>query len=191
MPSKPEVLKARRANDPEYAERVRNYSRKWREANLEKARELDVKKASSKRSESRDAYNAYMRDWTAKNKDRLNAERREQRANDPERTKRDNERRKKAHHADPDKKRNAVLKRTYGITLKEYRQLYDLQEGKCAICECDRPDSGTDGLVVDHCHDSGLVRKLLCAYCNTGLGQFKDDVSLLQKAIEYLNKFKE
>ena len=43
-------------------------------------------------------------------------------------------------------------------------------------------------LFVDHCHNTGKYRGLLCVTCNTGLGAFKDNVDLMQKAIEYLNE---
>jgi len=46
-------------------------------------------------------------------------------------------------------------------------------------------------LAVDHNHDTGKVRELLCNTCNNGLGCFKDDPKLLQSAIKYLNKHKQ
>ena len=43
-------------------------------------------------------------------------------------------------------------------------------------------------LAKDHCHKTGVVRGTLCQRCNTGLGLFRDDAGLLQKAIVYLQK---
>jgi len=84
------------------------------------------------------------------------------------------------------------LKKQFGITIEDYLQMYEGQDGKCAIC--DKPGesyAGSDGrsktLVVDHCHDTKKIRKLLCSDCNKGLGSFKDSPDLLNKAIEYLN----
>lgn len=45
-----------------------------------------------------------------------------------------------------------------------------------------------NGIALDHCHKTGKFRGLLCMSCNTGLGFFKDDLSLLHKAIQYLSE---
>lgn len=76
------------------------------------------------------------------------------------------------------------LKREYGITQQDYDEILRAQGGRCAICrqEPTRPY----GLVVDHCHATNVVRALLCDKCNTGLGAFRDDPSLLAKAMWYL-----
>lgn len=77
--------------------------------------------------------------------------------------------------------RLAYRARQYGISVEEFRRLDEEQKGRCAICP--NPHQA-----IDHCHKSSLVRGLLCRSCNTGLGFFKDDVVLLQGAIEYLTK---
>jgi len=79
--------------------------------------------------------------------------------------------------------RKCRIKSQFGISLEEYDSLLSKQNGKCAIC-----GGHTDGdaLAVDHNHKTNEVRGLLCHRCNTAIGLFKDDVSLLQKAIEYL-----
>ena len=83
------------------------------------------------------------------------------------------------------------LKRTYGITRQDYEDMLKAQENCCKIC-------GSEGflmkehhrmkLVVDHCHDSGKVRGLLCHNCNRALGLMKDSVHTLESAIDYLEK---
>lgn len=79
--------------------------------------------------------------------------------------------------------------RKYGISLMQYYCMLDLQEHKCAICETTNP-KGKGRFHIDHCHVSGKVRALLCSDCNPGLGQFKDNVELLEKAIQYLKLHK-
>lgn len=79
-------------------------------------------------------------------------------------------------------RRNSYFKRKYGISLDEYEDMAKSQDGKCLICN----EVNKRNLAVDHCHKSGKVRGLLCLNCNTGLGQFKDDPELLEKAISYL-----
>lgn len=83
------------------------------------------------------------------------------------------------------------LKRQFGISLKDYMDMYDAQDGKCWICGKEGNSYSSDNgrsktLAVDHCHDSKKIRGLLCNSCNVGLGKFKDNPSLLRKAIKYL-----
>jgi hypothetical protein len=78
------------------------------------------------------------------------------------------------------------LKKYYGISSKDYEILLENQEYKCYICG--HPHKEKDKLVVDHNHLTGNVRGLLCHNCNRGLGVFKDDKTLLEKAIKYLEK---
>ena len=79
-------------------------------------------------------------------------------------------------------RRDQILQQRYGITEEQYDLLFDLQEGCCAICK----QRFAKRLDVDHCHDTGTVRGLLCNNCNRGLGHFKDNVDYLQSAINYL-----
>ncbi len=188
MPSDPEKIKERRKSDPEYAERLREYGRKYRQRNLEKDRERDKDSKSIKRNQDREAYNAYQREWNAKNKERINRERRERRKNDPEYAAKIKERDKLRYWKSPEKHRSVRLTSEYGITFDDYKRLYIEQNGKCAICGQEKPDNGKEGLAVDHCHNEGHVRGLLCANCNRGLGLFKDNVDILSAAITYLQR---
>lgn len=68
-------------------------------------------------------------------------------------------------------RRNGWLKRKYGITLSDYERLLKAQGGVCLICHS--PESRKDGqlhLSVDHDHQTGQVRGLLCVRCNTLVG---------------------
>jgi hypothetical protein len=82
--------------------------------------------------------------------------------------------------------RNAHLKRTYNITIKQYHQIYKDQNGYCAICGNTKGNNKV--FHVDHDHLTGKVRGLLCNKCNKSLGGFQDSPEILQKAIDYLNK---
>jgi len=90
------------------------------------------------------------------------------------------------------KGRKCHLKRRYNITPQEYETKLASQDYKCAVCGKDASDNKRGGkldpLHVDHCHKSGNLRDLLCYSCNSGLGQFKDSIETLQKAIDYLHK---
>lgn len=85
----------------------------------------------------------------------------------------------------PEKKLNQRM-RKYGITWDEYLKMRENQGGKCAICGAEIGDVLGNRLYVDHDHDTGKVRGLLCADCNFGLGKFRNDVVLMRKAIAYL-----
>lgn len=80
--------------------------------------------------------------------------------------------------------RSSHLKREYGITVEQYDEMLESQDGCCAICGTSEP-RGT-GFHVDHSHESGEIRGILCHHCNTSLGGFNDNPELLQAAIEYL-----
>ena len=75
------------------------------------------------------------------------------------------------------------LESKYGITIKEYNTLLDAQDGVCAICFGVEKNKK---LSVDHNHDTGEVRGLLCHKCNSGIGLLGDKVDALQRAIDYL-----
>lgn len=82
--------------------------------------------------------------------------------------------------------RSIILKHRYGITLKDYEELLDKQNGVCAICSNKETIKRKTNLSVDHCHTTNKVRGLLCDQCNKGLGNFKNDTLLLQNAAKYL-----
>ena len=77
------------------------------------------------------------------------------------------------------------LNRWYGITMEEYDEIYILQGGRCAICGIHQSEL-KKSLSVDHCHDTGEVRGLLCGTCNLSLGGFGDNVDVLRNALKYL-----
>ena len=81
--------------------------------------------------------------------------------------------------------RSAKLKRDFGITLEDYDNMFQNQDGCCAICG-EHQDSFKIRLAVDHCHNTGKVRGLLCLSCNAGIGNLKDSPTLLKKALNYL-----
>ncbi len=78
------------------------------------------------------------------------------------------------------------LSRRYGMSLGEWDILYNIQDRSCAICLKEFKDHGSAH--VDHNHNTNQVRGLLCRKCNLMLGHAEDDVSILEKAIEYLER---
>jgi hypothetical protein len=98
--------------------------------------------------------------------------------------------------------REWAFKRRYGVTVAQYEDLKSAQEYRCAICgehENDLPRQKTrktvegtqnlaSALVVDHCHESGRVRKLLCFACNQAIGLMKESPRILESALRYLQE---
>jgi hypothetical protein len=81
------------------------------------------------------------------------------------------------------------MKSNYGIDKVEYERMLEEQGGKCALCGDAECQSGKR-FAVDHCHETGVVRAILCYNCNTGLGKFRDDPEVLRKAAELVERFK-
>lgn len=76
--------------------------------------------------------------------------------------------------------------RTYGITHAKFLAMLEAQNGVCAICG--NGNDGTRQLGVDHDHETGAVRELLCNRCNPMLGYARDSIPVLQAAIAYLKR---
>jgi len=110
---------------------------------------------------------ARVKAWQQANPERVNASNQKSRA------------------ANPDRARDGYLRRTFGLSLAEYEEMLTAQHGTCAICG--RPPRKGSSLHVDHDHETGAVRGLLCFRCNGGLGQFKEEFERLVTASEYLS----
>lgn len=114
---------------------------------------------------NREASIASVKRWQQENKEHLHAYRKEYR-----------QRRKL-------EDRNAYLRRKFKITQADYEAILAMQGGGCAICG---KAPGKISLHVDHDHETGEVRGLLCVGCNNALGQFHDDQELLARAADYI-----
>lgn len=88
------------------------------------------------------------------------------------------------HVRNKSRSRDNQLSRKYGLNQEDLDDLINQQENRCAICG----DEFQETPNIDHCHETGKVRGLLCRTCNVGLGHFKDNLELLQSAIRYLEE---
>lgn len=80
-----------------------------------------------------------------------------------------------------------TLRREHGMTVEQYADLLAVQGGGCAICGAPTATPTSEHrLTVDHDHENGLVRGLLCRPCNSALGHFRDSLDLLAAAVRYL-----
>ena len=107
--------------------------------------------------------------WRINNPEKVKAHLRDWRAKNTEKIRKSN--------------RKDGLKRKYNLTVEEIDQIEIEQKGLCLIC------SRKKKLVVDHCHNTGSVRGLLCENCNRGLGLFAEEIEWLLNAAQYIAKW--
>lgn len=81
-----------------------------------------------------------------------------------------------------------TMKTRFGLTKDQILEMYDKTKGNCEICgiHFTKMTGRKNKLNIDHCHKTNKVRGLLCHNCNLGLGNFRDDILILIKAIKYL-----
>lgn len=97
-----------------------------------------------------------------------------------------------------EQKRDANLRQNYGITAEQYDQIFTQQNGACAVCKQSetRIEHRSKAkyiryLSVDHDHETGQIRALLCSDCNTALGLLKEDTKRIQALLDYLKAHKD
>ncbi len=89
-----------------------------------------------------------------------------------------------------EKEKNYRMIRKYGLTLGQVTKMLEAQDYRCYICgvRADEIEGDRKWLGVDHCHNSGGIRKMLCDKCNRGLGYFGDNPDVMRKAVDYLEE---
>jgi len=134
----------------------------------------------------------YLKQYQEKNREKIKAQRREYYAKNKERIQQ-----LKKEQYDPEKQRDKRLQKEYGINLDDYKLLLEKQDQRCNCCGIHESElktannqHGTKILVVDHCHDTGQVRSLLCNRCNTILGLINEDEKILHDLEHYLLEWK-
>jgi hypothetical protein len=83
--------------------------------------------------------------------------------------------------------RDRHLRTKYGLSLSDYNAMLESQGGGCSICG-QKPAAGKKSMPVDHCHQTGAVRGILCDPCNRALEGFQDSPTILRSAIAYLHR---
>ena len=155
-----------------------------KEALLEKQRERNRKHYLA----NREKHKAKTQAWQAANPDRAKQLQIEYRERNKDKLA---EKRKAIYEANKPaellQRRHAKI-RKYGITPDEFNEMLNAQGRVCAICGTDTPSKKCSTFRIDHCHQTGKVRGLLCMNCNSALGMFRDNIQSLQNAIAYLTK---
>lgn len=89
------------------------------------------------------------------------------------------------------KDRKYQLKKRYGLSVEQYEALLVEHDGYCGACG-ELPGGYEDGrwnmLVVDHCHETGVVRGLLCNGCNRAAGLLNDDIEKIAGLLRYMTE---
>lgn len=127
---------------------------------------------------NRERFLAYQREYSKQNREKLAATRKEKHKNISE------EKRIEIR----DKRRIRDLMQKYGLTVEDYDQMLSDQEGACALCDRLPEKERYGRLSVDHCHDTGKVRGLLCNSCNYAIGVLGDTADHVGRAVTYLEK---
>jgi hypothetical protein len=94
----------------------------------------------------------------------------------------------KAYYRRNTEKWRADQLRAFGLTQEGYDRMLAAQGGGCAVCGGEQITKGKKWLSVDHCHETGVVRGLLCNNCNNALGHAKDDPARLRTMADYLER---
>lgn len=94
---------------------------------------------------------------------------------------------KKNKHIKKHKLKQYYLRSEYNISPEEYNQLLVKQDFKCALCGRHASEFQR-GLAIDHCHETGRIRGMLCMPCNTSLGQLGDTPEAISKVLSYITK---
>lgn len=91
------------------------------------------------------------------------------------------------------RRRYDALRANYGMTVEDYNELLEKQDGRCAICGTTNPGGNRHSkhFHVDHDHDTGAIRGLLCCECNRGLGILGDKIENIERVLAYLIRHKE
>jgi hypothetical protein len=133
----------------------------------------------------KDKVKEWSKKYCEKNKAAISIRARERRLANIEKYK---ERERRAGKKNPIIRKRAQLKRDYNITLDDYNNMLMAQNNSCAICGMPQ-NKLKKNLCIDHNHKTGEIRALLCHSCNLILGNCFESISVLERAIEYLNKY--
>ena len=165
-------------------EKMKEYKKRWQEANKDRIKELRKKKYEENKERYKKIREANIhkfrekgKKWYAANKEKAK------------------ELRKKWRDKNKNYWKEWDLMRKYSISEGQYQEMLTAQDNKCIICNNKENVKHKSGVIkrlaVDHCHSTGKVRGLLCYRCNTSIGKFEDSIELLESAINYLKKHKE
>lgn len=152
---------------------------------------IDKRRASGKGSWCKDCFTEYRKAYHIEHAKELNAKSSQWAKNNPDKCRKNGLKYRSSHR---EEEKNRALHYKYNLSLEEYAIRFNNQNGVCAICG--RKETAVDRngsikkLQVDHNHQTNKVRGLLCSTCNRGIGYLQDDISVVEKALQYLKEYK-
>ena len=153
----------------EQLERRRQQSKAWRDNNKERVKETDKEYRSKTKQHQKERRKKHREE----NKEATAASRRRYRENNPE------------------KVAIADIRRRYFLSEDSAKELYERSMGTCDSCgdEWDPEKYKNRRFCVDHDHDTGAIRGILCMPCNAALGLLKDDKEVVRKLLSYIEEY--
>jgi hypothetical protein len=156
----------------------KEYNKQWYIANKDHIKQYRINNSEKIKK--------YMKEYSKKNKEAIKLKRKEYVKTNSEKIKLQQQKRRNETikiRKEYDKKYG--LKRKYNISSEHYIELFNKQNGRCAICGIHQNEL-KKSLGVDHNHKTNKIRGLLCDKCNRGLGYFNDELNLLVNATNFL-----
>jgi hypothetical protein len=169
-----------------------------REAIAKKRNDLEVRatlnarrRELAQRPEAKQKNAKRLKDWKSENSDKVSAYHKQWREENAEHVSNYGKKYMAEYVKDPSVQTQTWernLWKNYKMTAAEFNDMWLSQNGKCEICEVDLMPRGrqNNSVAVDHNHENGAVRGLLCQACNRAIGLFKDNPKVLQSAAKYL-----
>lgn len=189
-----QVIEDRSSNGLTFSFKCKQCKKEYYERTIEKRRAYSKEYERTKRKRPEGHYENHVKEkckeWRRKNSDLVNSRVAEDRKKDPERYR---EYDRKWRRENLERARFLDVVKKHNITYDKYIWMLDLQNGLCAICgKKETRKSRTEGnicrLAIDHNHETGKIRELLCQACNFVIGHSMESIDILHKAIEYLKK---
>ncbi len=149
----------------------REYKRRWRASNRGKENSY-MRSYRQRHPEQYEKHKAVMREYHSEHADIRNSEKRRRYSEDP---------------LFKQNKRSGNRRWLYGITAEEFNALISKQDGRCAVCQRERPSKGRD-FCVDHDHETGIIRGILCIQCNAALGLLSESRETIIRLAAYLER---
>jgi hypothetical protein len=162
-------------------EEKKEYDKKYYDAHKEENKEREKQYRDNHKKEKSE----YSKQYREKNKKEIAERKRLEYINNKEQHQKYSKEYNNSHKESTKIRSRIHTIKRHGVTPEQYGEMFNKQEGKCAICG-KHQDKLKSSLHVDHNHETNKIRGLLCYKCNSVLGYADDDIQILLQAIEYL-----